>query len=171
MLRTRQGPLLQLLVMLPAYPANNVTSDCRVTMLCYQDVSAIACNHVIMCVVHFITLYTCKCHLCHQEVCLRPGVPEHVASHDAPLCALLQYLDLLGQRGREQDCVRQLLLGHLLGLVQVAARQAGKEGRQQHGEQLLLELQGGWCGCCLPLPCLSHDVVCLQLLYCSGCWH
>jgi hypothetical protein len=59
---------------------------------------------------------------------------------------LLQYLDLLGQRGREQDCVRQLLLGQLLGLVQAAAKQASSKDRPRHGQLLLLELQGGWCG-------------------------
>ncbi len=88
-------------------------------------------------------------------------------------CPLLQYLALLVQRGREQDGVRQVLLGQLLGLVQAAAKQARKAGRRQHGEQLLLELQGGWrgwgcAGACL--ACWSRGVVCLQLLYQEQCY-
>jgi hypothetical protein len=39
-----------------------------------------------------------------------------------------------------------VLLDQLGGLVRAAARQAGKEGRLQYGQQLLVELQGGWQG-------------------------
>ncbi len=51
---------------------------------------------------------------------------------------------LSGKPANSPDPTRQVLLGQVLGLVKAAARQAGRECRQRHGQQLLLELQGGF---------------------------
>jgi hypothetical protein len=75
-----------------------------------------------------------------------PACCCHTDTH-APAVPAPQYLrELSGRPAHSPDPTRQVLLDQLGGLVRAAARQAGKEGRLQYGQQLLVELQGGWQG-------------------------